>query len=61
MLNEYLDFYKENFFTVIPIKLRAKAPEITALGKTAVRKTSTLLISMTKPMSEWFSAMRQPD
>ena len=28
MLNEYLDFYKENFFTVIPIKSRAKAPEI---------------------------------
>ena len=28
MLNEYLDFYKDNFFTVIPIKSRAKAPEI---------------------------------
>jgi Bifunctional DNA primase/polymerase, N-terminal len=29
LLNEYLDFYKENFFAVIPIKPRAKAPEIT--------------------------------
>jgi putative DNA primase/helicase len=30
LLNEYLDFYKENFFAVIPIKSRAKAPEISA-------------------------------
>ena len=30
MLNEYLDFYKRNFFTVIPVRLRAKAPEISA-------------------------------
>jgi len=30
LLNEYLDFYKENLFTVIPIKSRAKAPEISA-------------------------------
>jgi putative DNA primase/helicase len=30
LLNEYLDFYKENFFTVIPIKSRTKAPEISA-------------------------------
>ncbi len=30
MLNEYLDFYKENSFTVIPVRPRAKAPAITA-------------------------------
>jgi putative DNA primase/helicase len=28
LLNDYLNFYKENSFTVIPIKTRAKAPEI---------------------------------